>query len=64
MVWEWGKSDRYYGLDETSLILEGSIILESDSLAPTRYATGDTVFFRKEAHARAIRVLPAAEARD
>ena len=43
VIWECteGKFNWYYGLDETILILEGSIILESDSLPPKRYASGD-----------------------
>lgn len=54
VVWECtkGKFNWYYGLDETILILEGSIILEGDGLTPTRYTTGDTILFRKGAHAR------------
>jgi uncharacterized protein len=54
VVWECtkGKFNWYYGLDETILILEGSIILDSDSLTPTRYVSGDTILFRKGAHAR------------
>src|SRR5579872_1447666 len=53
-VWECteGKFNWYYGLDETILILEGSIILESDILPPTRYGVGDVILFRKGAHAR------------
>jgi uncharacterized cupin superfamily protein len=54
VIWECteGKFNWYYGLDETILILEGSIILESDSLPSKRYASGDTILFRKGAHAR------------
>jgi uncharacterized protein len=53
-VWECteGKFNWYYGLDETILILEGSITLESDTLPPTRYGVGDVILFRKGAHAR------------
>jgi uncharacterized protein len=53
-VWECteGKFNWYYGLDETILILEGSIILENDSLPRTRYGVGDVILFRKGAHAR------------
>ncbi len=54
MVWECseGKFDWYYDFDETILILEGSIVLESDTMPPTRYGAGDVVFFKDGAHAR------------
>jgi len=54
MVWECseGKFNWYYDFDETIMILEGSIILESDAMRPTRYSAGDVVFFRNGAHAR------------
>ncbi|HSY57189.1 MAG TPA: cupin domain-containing protein [Bradyrhizobium sp.] len=54
MVWECseGKFDWYYDFDETIMILEGSIVLESDTMRPTRYGPGDMVFFRDGAHAR------------
>jgi len=40
MVWECseGKFNWYYDFDETVLILEGSIVLENDTMAPTRHA--------------------------
>jgi uncharacterized cupin superfamily protein len=54
MVWECsaGKFNWYYDFDETILILEGSIVLESDGMPATRYVAGDVVFFRDGAHAR------------
>jgi hypothetical protein len=54
MVWQCseGKFNWYYDFDETILILEGSIVLESDSMPPTRYGPGDVVFFKDGAHAR------------
>ena len=54
MVWECsaGKFNWYYDFDETVLILEGSIVLESDTLPSTRYAAGDVIFFKDGAHAR------------
>jgi uncharacterized protein len=54
VVWQCseGKFDWYYDVDETLLILEGSIVLESDTMPPTRYGPGDTIFFRNGAHAR------------
>jgi uncharacterized cupin superfamily protein len=53
-VWECteGRFNWHYNCDETILILEGSIVVESDSLPPTRYGTGDVILFRKGAHAR------------
>ena len=47
-----GRFNWYYDFDETILILEGSIVLESDGLAPTRYGPGDVVFFKDGAHAK------------
>jgi uncharacterized protein len=54
MVWHCteGKFNWYYDFDETILILEGSIVLESDIMPPTRFGPGDVVFFRDGAHAR------------
>jgi len=54
MVWECskGKFNWYYDFDETILILEGGIVLESDTMRPTRYGPGDVIFFRNGAHAR------------
>jgi len=54
MIWECseGKFNWYYDFDETVLILEGSIVLESDTMPPTRYGPGDTIFFKDGAHAR------------
>jgi hypothetical protein len=53
MVWQCseGVFNWYYDLDETILILEGSIVLESATMSPTRYGPGDVVFFRNGAHA-------------
>ena len=54
MVWECsaGKFNWYYDFDETILILEGSIVLENDTMKPTRYSAGDVIFFKDGAHAR------------
>jgi uncharacterized cupin superfamily protein len=54
IVWECseGKFDWYYDLDETILILEGSIVLENDMISPTRYSPGDVIFFKDGAHAK------------
>jgi uncharacterized cupin superfamily protein len=54
MIWQCseGKFNWYYDFDETILILEGSIVLESDTMPPTRYSAGDVIFFKDGAHAR------------
>ena len=54
MVWHCtaGKFNWYYDFDETILILDGGIVLESDSMPPTRYGPGDVIFFKDGAHAR------------
>jgi uncharacterized protein len=54
MVWQCseGKFNWYYDFDETILILEGSIVLENNSMNPTRYGPGDVIFFKDGAHAR------------
>jgi hypothetical protein len=54
IVWQCceGKFNWYYDFDETILILEGSIVLENDSMTPTRYGPGDVILFKDGAHAR------------
>jgi hypothetical protein len=54
MVWECseGRFNWYYDFDETVLILEGSIVLESDGMPSTRYTAGDVIFFKDGAHAK------------
>src|SRR3984885_6655309 len=54
VVWECteGKFNWYYDFDETILIFEGSIVLENDTMKPTRYSAGDVIFFKDGAHAR------------
>jgi len=54
MVWHCteGKFDWYCDFDETILILEGAIVLESDTMPPTRYGPGDVILFKDGAHAR------------
>src|SRR6202022_2424020 len=54
MIWQCseGKFNWYYDFDETILILEGSIVLENDTMRPTRYGPGDVVFFKDGAHAK------------
>ena len=53
IVWDCsrGKFHWYYDVDETIYILEGSIVLKSDTMKPTRYSAGDVVFFKRGAHA-------------
>ena len=54
MIWECseGRFNWYYDFDETVLILDGSIVLESDGMPPTRYVAGDVIFFKDGAHAK------------
>jgi uncharacterized cupin superfamily protein len=54
MVWQCseGRFNWHYDFDETILILEGSIVLESDTMKPTRYGPGDVIFFKDGAHAK------------
>jgi len=47
-----GKFNWYYDVDETIMILEGSIVLESEGMPPKRYGVGDVIFFRNGAHAK------------
>ena len=47
-----GKFNWYYDFDETIVILEGSIVLESEGMPPKRYGVGDVIFFRNGAHAK------------
>jgi uncharacterized cupin superfamily protein len=54
MIWQCseGKFSWHYDFDETILILEGSIVLENDTMRPTRYGPGDVIFFKDGAHAK------------
>jgi uncharacterized cupin superfamily protein len=47
-----GKFNWYYDVDETIVILEGSIVIESDGMPPKRYGVGDVIFFRNGSHAK------------
>lgn len=47
-----GKFNWYYDLDETIVILEGSIVLENETMRPTRYGPGDVIFFKDGAHTK------------
>ncbi|MDE2463017.1 MAG: DUF861 domain-containing protein [Alphaproteobacteria bacterium] len=47
-----GKFNWYYDVDETIMILEGSIVLESEGMSQRRYGVGDVIFFRRGARAK------------
>jgi uncharacterized cupin superfamily protein len=47
-----GKFKWYYDVDETIMILEGSVVLESERMPPKRYGVGDVIFFRQGAQAK------------
>jgi uncharacterized cupin superfamily protein len=47
-----GKFNWYYDVDETVVIHEGSIVLESEGMPPKRYGVGDVIVFRNGAHAK------------
>jgi len=47
-----GKFNWYYDMDETILIVEGSIMLEGAGMPPRRYGVGDVIVFRQGAHAK------------
>jgi uncharacterized cupin superfamily protein len=47
-----GKFNWYYNVDETIMILEGSVVLEGEGMVPKRYGVGDVIFFRAGAHAK------------
>jgi uncharacterized protein len=54
IVWQCteGRFNWSYDFDETILILEGSIVLENETLRPTRYGRGDVILFKDGAHAK------------
>ena len=54
MIWSCseGKFNWYYDVDETIMILEGSIVLEIEGMPPTRYGAGDVILFREGSHAK------------
>lgn len=47
-----GKFNWYYDVEETIMILEGSVLLESEGMPPKRFGVGDVIFFRGGAHAK------------
>ena len=48
VVWQCseGRFNWHYDYDETILILDGSIVLENETMSPTRYGPGDVIFFK------------------
>lgn len=54
IVWQCteGKFNWHYDIDETIYILEGSVVIESDTMKPTRFGPGDVIFFKDGASAR------------
>lgn len=52
MIWSCteGRFNWYYDLDETIMILEGSVVLHSKGVS-RRYGPGDVILFREGAHA-------------
>jgi uncharacterized cupin superfamily protein len=54
LVWSCtqGKFNWHYDFDETIVILEGSIVLESDVVPPKRYGAGDVIMFRTGTRAK------------
>jgi uncharacterized cupin superfamily protein len=53
MIWQCseGKFNWYYDCDETVLILEGSVVIENETMPPTRFGPGDVIYFKNGAHA-------------
>ena len=47
-----GKFNWYYDVDETIMILEGSVTLESEGMSTRRYGVGDVILFREGAHVK------------
>ena len=54
VVWRCSEGQFYwnYDYDETILILEGSIVLENETMPPTRHGPGDVIFFKNGARAK------------
>jgi uncharacterized cupin superfamily protein len=54
IIWQCteGKFNWHYDIDETIYILEGSVVIASDGMKPTRYGPGDVIFFKNGASAR------------
>ena len=47
-----GRFNWYYDFDETIMILEGSILLESEGMPLKRFGVGDVIFFSGGAQAK------------
>jgi uncharacterized cupin superfamily protein len=54
ILWECsaGEFDWHYEIDETIYILQGAVVIQSDSMPATRYSAGDVIFFQRGASAR------------
>jgi hypothetical protein len=54
IVWQCteGKFEWHYDIDETIHIIEGSVVIESEGMKPTRFGPGDVIFFKDGASAR------------
>ncbi|CAN5326363.1 cupin domain-containing protein [soil metagenome] len=54
IVWQCSKGEFnwYYDVDETIYILEGSIVIESATMKPTKFGPGDVIFFKHGSQAR------------
>src|SRR4051812_29247497 len=52
IIWQCsdGRFNWYYDTDETIMIREGPIVVESDGMPPKRYRPRDVIFFRDRAH--------------
>jgi uncharacterized cupin superfamily protein len=53
ILWECtaGRFNWAYDYDETAYIIAGSVIIQSETMKPTRFSHGDVVFFRRGARA-------------
>jgi uncharacterized cupin superfamily protein len=53
LVWECteGRFNWSYEADETICILEGSVVIEAETMKPTQFGPGDVVLFRRGARA-------------
>ena len=54
VVWQCseGRFNWHYDYDETILILGGSVVLENETMSPTRCGPGDVIFFKDGAQAK------------
>lgn len=54
LVWDCtaGRFEWFYDFDETIYVLEGEVVIESDTMPPTRFGPGDVLFLPNGSHAR------------